>query len=137
MTPHQLQCLNDDYNNLRPISSLVASRFYRRLFELAPDARGLFHSTQSDQVQMLMSALSTIVSGNCNQDGRRSYLEGLARRHQTCGVRRRHVFLAKQALLETLKITLCEQYTYDSESAWSEATGNIFECFSIVLDEDC
>jgi len=57
MTPKQADLIRRSFDAIWP----VASRFYRRFFELAPDAQRLFPSDMERQHLKLMDMIAAIV----------------------------------------------------------------------------
>lgn len=96
----------------------VAAPFYRRLFELAPDLRGMFPVDLAEQNRKLSATLAVAVNALRDWDNLAPILAALARRHIVYGVRSWHYALVTQALLDTLRSGGCDAATV---AAWNRA----------------
>lgn len=94
----------------------VAALFYGRLFELAPDVRGMFPANMSDQGRKLSATIALAVSSLRNWDDLAPILASLARRHIVFGVKSWHYAIVTQALLDTLKAAEVDPETV---AAWN------------------
>ena len=94
----------------------VAELFYARLFELAPEVRGMFPTDLAEQGRMLSATLALAVSSLRNWDDLAPILASLARRHIVFGVKSWHYAVVTQALLDTLKAAEVDPETV---AAWN------------------
>jgi hemoglobin-like flavoprotein len=61
MTPEQVDLIRHSFDAIWPVRRKLADQFYRRFFELAPDAQSLFRSDMERQYLKLMDMLAAIV----------------------------------------------------------------------------
>ncbi|MGZ3712639.1 MAG: methyl-accepting chemotaxis protein [Bdellovibrionota bacterium] len=97
----------------------VAREFYKRLFELDPSVETLFKSDMDQQGKKLMSMLALAVGSLDKVESIIPALKEMSHRHVKFGVQDAHYDLVGQALLDTLKKGLGEEFTPDLKSAWA------------------
>jgi len=98
----------------------AAELFYRLLFEIDSNARGLFSATDmTAQGDMLMSVLAAAVKGLDRIEDLVPVLQDLGRRHASYGVELRHYDSVEQALLEMVRQMLGDAFSLDIRLAWS------------------
>ena len=61
MTPEQTELVRQSFDAIWPVRRKLADQFYRRFFELAPDAQGLFRGDMERQYLKLMDMIAAIV----------------------------------------------------------------------------
>ena len=61
MTPEQVYLIRQSFDAIWPVRRKLAVTFYRRFFELAPDAQQLFPSEMERQHLKLMDSIAAIV----------------------------------------------------------------------------
>ena len=61
MTPEQAELIRQSFDAIWPVRRKLAAQFYRRFFELAPDAEGLFRRDMERQHLKLMDMIAAIV----------------------------------------------------------------------------
>jgi hemoglobin-like flavoprotein len=93
--------------------------FYTRLFELAPTLRPLFPDDLSGQRDKLKHMLAMLVAGLDRPAALRPTLATLGDRHRSYGVVKADFVVVGQALLDTLRAHLGEQFTPADRRAWS------------------
>ena len=98
-----------------------AKRFYDRVFELAPVARGLFKGDMTRQGRLLTHMLSGIVYSLSRPNYLKMGLRALGKSHIKYGVLPDHYPIVKQALLETIEAELGDHYSEAIGSAWEQA----------------
>lgn len=96
----------------------VASLFYARLFELAPDVRAMFPDDLAEQSRKLSATLALAISSLSGWDELAPILASLARRHIVYGVKAWHYAIVAQALLDTLRRADIDDQTVE---AWNRA----------------
>jgi hemoglobin-like flavoprotein len=124
-----------------PIQETAADLFYRRLFELAPQYRGLFKSDMEAQKRKLMAMLAFVVKSLSwpetawREDvDQRSDLFlvvlALGRRHSDLyRVPSEAYEIVREALMWTLDYGLGEAFTPAARSAWSR----VFELVGLTM----
>jgi class 3 adenylate cyclase/hemoglobin-like flavoprotein len=93
---------------------------YRRLFELIPEARALFHGDMETQGQMLAHMLQFLVYAMGRPETMRLGLQSLGRRHTSYGVPPAYYPFFRQAFLEAMRVVLGDKHTPDIEKAWAD-----------------
>src|SRR4029078_13099145 len=110
MTPQQKQLVQESFKKVAPIAPLAADLFYARLFELDPQLRLLFKSDMKRQGMTLMTMLASAVRGLDDPEALLPALKSLGRRHAVYGVRDAHYATVAEALLDTLKHALGDEF---------------------------
>ncbi len=126
MDSRQIALVQQSFNQLRPAGDFIAATFYRRLFEVAPEARQLFKQTVTMQYAALMRGLSTAVDALDRPDRFAAYVHALARAHYEYGVTPAYYQPAVSVLLDTLQTGLGTSFTDELRDAWSAACDCIF-----------
>jgi len=121
MTPHQIKLVQTSFAQVAPIAATAADLFYGRLFEIAPDFRGMFPDDLSGQKNKLMAMLGTAVAGLSNLDTLVPAVQALGRRHVGYGVTAGHYVPVGAALLWTLEKGLGDAFTTETREAWATA----------------
>jgi hemoglobin-like flavoprotein len=108
--------------SLLPIEELgPVHEFYRRLFELAPDARSLFTRQIDVQVRKFVDMLSWVIAHLEKPDELCREMRELGARHSSYGVRVDHYAPVGSALIWMFQHALGEHFTPEMEEAWLEA----------------
>lgn len=98
----------------------VATTFYDRLFEVAPEVRPLFTTDIHEQGSKLMQMLATGVVSLDRLEQFAPILKDLGRRHAAYGVKPEQYDTVGDVLLWTLETVLKEDFTPDVRAAWAE-----------------
>ncbi len=93
---------------------------YRRLFEIAPEAKDLFHGDMESQGQMLSHMLHFLVYAMSRPTTMTLGLRDLGRRHDGYGVGSELYPSFRQAFLDAARAVLGEKCTPHVESAWAD-----------------
>jgi hemoglobin-like flavoprotein len=121
MTGRQVELVQGSWANVQPITDAAAAMFYARLFEQAPELRGLFPSEMEEQGHKLMAMIDVAVSGLGRLEEIVPTVRGLGVRHLRYGVRDEHYDLVGATLLWTLEQGLGDRFTGEVADAWAEA----------------
>jgi hemoglobin-like flavoprotein len=121
MTSHQTRLVRESFARVQLKADIVALLFYRRLFELKPPLRALFHTDIEQQAARLMQALRYIVDALDQPALLRPALESLGRRHVGYGVKEADYETVGAALLWALGEFLGRTFTAETRAAWAEA----------------
>lgn len=121
MTPDQITLVETSFAHALPVADVVATLFYNRLFEIAPEVRALFSEDMREQRRNLMQMLNVTVHGLSNLDRLVPMVEALGRRHAGYGVQATHYQVVGAALLWTLDHSLGALFTPEVEDAWTVA----------------
>jgi hemoglobin-like flavoprotein len=124
MRTEQKQAIRRTFAQIEPIASVAAALFYGRLFEIAPETRGLFRYDvgtpgMAQQGVKLMQTLGVAVAHLDNLGAVIPAIEALARRHVVYGVEAAHYDVVGAALLWTLEQGLGEDFTPEVHAAWA------------------
>jgi hemoglobin-like flavoprotein len=125
MTPHQIQLVQQSWQQVLPIQAAAADLFYGRLFEIAPDTRPLFKRDIHAQGTMLMATLDAVVRSLHDLPSILPTAERLARRHVDYGVQPQHYDSVGTALIWTLEQGLGAALTPAARAAWVQAYGTL------------
>ncbi len=123
MTPEQIDLVQSTFKKVAPIADTAADIFYDRLFEIAPDVRGLFPEVMTDQKKKLMQMIGIAVNGLRDLDAIVPAVQDLGARHRGYAVKEEHYDVVGAALLYTLGIGLGDDFTPEAEAAWAETYG--------------
>ena len=122
MSPEQKALIKISWRAVEPIAEEAAALFYQRLFEVDPELRALFSTTDmAKQRSKLIAALSAVVASVDHLERVMPALQSLGRRHAGYGVEFEHYDTVGSALLWTLEQGLGERWTPELEAAWADA----------------
>ena len=122
MTPEQKTIVQSTFAQVTDADA-VASLFYSRLFEIAPEVKPLFKGDISEQGKKLMQTLAVVVNGLDDLSAIVPAVEALGKRHVSYGVTAEHYSLVGSALLWTLAEAFGDAFTDEVEAAWARAYG--------------
>lgn len=117
------ELLRDSFAAAAADARAFAARFYARLFELAPGARGLFPTDLQAQQEKFVQTLATIVA--CVDDPARlsTGLRQLGLRHLAYGAQPLHYAMLGEALLSTLERSNAAGLSAAARHAWRRLYG--------------
>lgn len=118
MTPEQTALIKTSFKQLP--TEAAAELFYTRLFELAPQLRGMFKSDMKAQEVKLMTMLAAVVEGLDRIESLLPTVRDLGARHAGYGATPEHFDIVGEALLWTLEKGLGETFTEEVKEAWTE-----------------
>ncbi|MCJ2071370.1 globin domain-containing protein [Methylobacterium sp. J-030] len=118
MTPEQIRLVQDSFAKVRPIAGAAADLFYGRLFDIAPQVRGLFPDDMAEQKSKLMAMLGLAVANLNHPDTVVPALQDLGRKHVAYGTQAAHYAPVGEALLWTLEQGLGPDFTPEVRAAW-------------------
>ena len=121
MTPQDVQLIKSSWAKVVPIKDDAAALFYRRLFELDPSLKPMFKGDMTEQGRKLMAMINTVVVGLDNLGPMVPTIQDLGRRHIEYGVKDEHYDTVGSALLWTLEQGLGDDFTPETEEAWTKA----------------
>jgi hemoglobin-like flavoprotein len=108
--------------SLLPMEDLgPVHEFYRRLFELAPDARSMFTLDIERQAKKFSDMLAWVIGHLENPDELRRQMRELGARHKGYGVKVDQYAPVGAALIWMFQHTLGARFTPEMEEAWLEA----------------
>ena len=124
LTDTEKQLITESFAKVAPISETAAELFYNRLWELDPDTKTLFKTTDmKEQGRKLMQTLATAVGALHNLDAIVPVVEQLGKRHIAYGVKETHYATVGAALLWTLDQGLGQDFTPEVKEAWTKVYG--------------
>ena len=118
MTPEQIALVTASVEGMRADADAVVSRFYDRLFEVAPDARELFTIDMATQRAKFFRELDTITHAIPDLDAFVERAAALGLEHAGFGVERRHYGAFGDVLLEVLAERYGDDFTPELADAW-------------------
>jgi nitric oxide dioxygenase len=117
-----VKLVQDSFSKVAPISDKAAALFYGRLFEIAPQTRALFTSTDMiEQRRKLMATLAVVVNGLSNLESVLPAASTLAKHHVAYGVKPHHYKDVGAALLWALEQGLGAGWTPAVAESWVAA----------------
>ncbi len=121
ITMEEKKLVQQTWVQVVPIADQAAELFYGRLFELDPELKPLFKSTDmKEQGRKLTQMLAAAVKGLENLDQLVPAVENLGRRHVGYGVKDAHYDTVGAALLWTLEKGLGDGFTPEVREAWAK-----------------
>jgi hemoglobin-like flavoprotein len=123
MTPGEIALIRSSFNKVRPISVQAAELFYGRLFEVAPGVRALFKGDMAEQGAKLMATIGMVVASLDRLEKVMPAVQELAKRHVGYGALPAHYAVVGDCLLWTLGQGLGDEFTPDTNAAWTKAYG--------------
>jgi hemoglobin-like flavoprotein len=126
LTENQRRLIRETAAALRSEAKPVSVLFYRKLFELDPSTRHMFHTDLAAQGQKLIDTLDEVVASLDDFGTMRDRLRLLGRQHAGYGVTPRHYDVASRALIWTLGRAV-DDFTDDTRDAWQAALAAITE----------
>ena len=97
-----------------------ANEFYRRLFELAPEARRMFNREIGLQAKKFSDMLAWVIANLDRPDELSSEMRALGARHGDYGVTIDQYAPVGSALMWMFQKTLGDRFTPEMEEAWLE-----------------
>ena len=137
MTPSEIDLVRRTWRQVVPVADQASALFYERLFEIDPKLRPYFDGVDmAAQHQKQVRALSQFVHGLGDIEAILPELEALGRRHVGYGVRDQDYETVGEALLWTLERGLGDDWTAETEAAWTAAYGLIAEVMRRAAADD-
>lgn len=120
LSSRQKRLVRESLEAIREYSNAVTKLFYGRLFEVAPEVRGLFKNSLEDQSRKLLEMLGTIVDSLDRLQELEPQLVELGRRHAGYGVKPEHYAVMRTALLWSIARALDNGFDAETKMAWNE-----------------
>lgn len=125
----QVQEVRRTFDLLAEHGTKPIERFYERLFEMAPEARGMFRSEPGHQATKFLHSLRVIVSALHSPRRHVAVLQSLGKRHDGYGVQPHHYALVADVFLAVFADTLGAGFTPSAREAWERA----FELMATIM----
>ena len=118
MTPEQIDLIRESFDAMWPMRRDIAELCYGRLFELAPDARGLFPGDMERQRIALMDMIAALVGSLDDRPLFQSLTTYSGRRHARFGVQPSHYVAFGEALMWSLECKFGASFTPELRASW-------------------
>jgi hemoglobin-like flavoprotein len=118
MTPEQAEIIRRSFDEIWPVHRRFAKLFYRRFFELAPDAQPLFPSDMERQYLKLTDMIAAIVGALDRREMFQSIISHSGRQHAQFGVSPSHFVAFGDALIWSLEQQFGAAFTVELRAAW-------------------
>lgn len=125
MSPEDIEKLQFSFGQMVPKKDLIAEKFYRRLFEVAPAVRPLFKGPIDQQGNKLVLSLKQIILSLKQPNDLMSFLSKLAKRHVDYGAEPAHYAVVGEVLLWTFQDVMGDDFTPELKDLWGAAYGVI------------
>lgn len=119
LSPDDVRHLRLSYRLVEPAADLVATLFFRRLREIAPEIGPMLHEDEVTQRRQLLTAIALAVASLDRFEEILPALRLLGSKYRAQGVTELHYGAVGEALLWTLKQSLGEHWTSDVADAWT------------------
>ena len=124
MTSESINMISKSWDLLSRDPQLV-TRFYNRLFDIAPETRRYFKDDISKQSEKLAHTLNFLVMNLDRLDEIKESIEDLGRHHNKMKIKAEYYVYVKEALLTTIQETLDEQCESGMVEAWDHALSHV------------
>ena len=121
----QKRLVRESFESIREYSDAVVLLFYGRLFELAPQVRGLFKIEIREQARKLLDMLTSVVDTLDRFEELRPTLAELGQRHAGYGVHPAHYQVLANALLWAFGQALGIEFDRETRAAWETLLGAV------------
>jgi len=118
VTPEQVRLIRESFTGISELSGPIATLFYGRLFELAPEVRPLFRQDIAVQGKKLMDTLAALVASLDQFETLKPTLKAMGQRHAGYGVQSGHYATVGAALLWALGTALQTDFSPGRKAAW-------------------
>jgi hemoglobin-like flavoprotein len=125
MTHEQADLIRQSFDAIWPVRRKLADQFYRRFFELAPDAQVLFSIDMERQHLKLMDMIAAIVGALDNHEIFQSIIVQSGRRHAQFGATPAHFAAFGDALIWGLERQFGAAFTPELKEAWTMLYANV------------
>ena len=119
--------LRDCFERLQSEFDQFSTYFYEALFRRAPELRGLFRDDLTGQGMKFMTTLRKVILHTNVAEDKSEKLKGLGSDHASLGVVAGNFAPMEEALMDTLRHTLGDEFTPELESAWRKAYARLSE----------
>ena len=118
-SPEHMRLIQESYRQFEPASDLVATLFFHRLLEIAPEVQPMLHGDMDEQRQQLLIALGLAVASLERFEDIIPSLKLLGSKYRAIGVEPYHYGGVGEALLWTLNQSLGSSWSPELTDAWS------------------
>lgn len=135
LTANDITLVRASFAKVLPIKDVAADLFYNRLFEIAPQLRGMFPSDLKEQKVKLMAMIAAAVGGLDDLGALVPKVKALGARHAGYGVTVEDYAIVADALMWTLERGLGEAFSPSVRSAWAKVYGVLAGTMQIGASE--
>lgn len=121
LTSQDIKLIQDSYQAIKLQKGYLADVFYRTLFRNAPQARDLFDSEMSAQMDKFNDMLDFLVNNLATPWIFTGKVKRLARRHVTYGAVPEHYEIVGESLVQAIEEMAPQQLTDAELNAWTKA----------------
>ena len=121
ITDHELRLVQDSLSRLRDEFDTRSMYFYEALFKRAPRLKTMFRDDLAGQGMKFMSTLDVIVTKLDNEEELASRYQGLGDMHSAIGIEVADFEPMEEALIDTMRDALKDDFTPELETAWRKA----------------
>ncbi|SPE41319.1 hypothetical protein SBA3_4220008 [Candidatus Sulfopaludibacter sp. SbA3] len=125
LSERQKRLVRESFESIGEYSDSVVLLFYGRLFELAPQVRGLFKIEIREQAVKLLDMLKTVVDALDRFEELRPQLAELGRKHAGYNVQPAYYQVLVTALMWAFGQALGLEFTRETRTAWEALLGAI------------
>ncbi|MEL6265541.1 MAG: globin domain-containing protein [Pseudomonadota bacterium] len=125
LTEHQVGLLRSSFARLGDALEPHSLYFYEALFRHAPEVRPLFREDLAGQGMRFMATLGIILADMRDPAANDARFGELGALHATLGIRAEHFAPMEEALIDTLRNALDDDFTAELEQAWRAAFGHV------------
>jgi hemoglobin-like flavoprotein len=125
LSDRQKRLVRDSFESIMDYETSVVVLFYGRLFELAPETRGLFKIDIHEQARKLMDTLRTTVDALDLFEKLVPTLQELGRKHASHGVQPYQYEKLRSALLWAFGQALGLEFDRETRTAWDQLLAEI------------
>jgi len=121
ITPEELRMVQTSLDRLREDFDRHSTYFYEALFRHAPQLRKMFRDDLTGQGMKFMTTLDVVVQKLDNEEQIAEQYTGLGRAHSRMGIHAADFAPMEEALIETMRNALGDEFTSELEHAWRKA----------------
>jgi hemoglobin-like flavoprotein len=120
MTPEQADLIRKSFDTMWPMHRSIADLCYRRSFELAPEAMGMFPRDMDRQKLKLMNMIAALVGALDQRELFQSLIRRSGRQHVGFGVKPSQYGALGEALIWSFERQFGVAFTPELREAWKE-----------------
>lgn len=121
MHAEQIDHIRENFRTLAPRGPELFERFVRRVRAAAPALAQLFPDEPRDHAQPYLAPFGMFIKNLHRLSGVEYLLVEAGARNQMLGIEPHHYGIARDALLETLREALGDQWNHELHDDWTEA----------------
>jgi nitric oxide dioxygenase len=118
MTPIQQELVRDSFTMVEPFSTVIATLFYNRLYEIAPHLRERLSCEARHQGALFVEFVTSVINNLGNRERIESLALDLRLKHRSFAACLKGIPAVETAFFWTLKEVLQKDFTPEVCSAW-------------------